>query len=244
MAVRGTGLLVVTWCAVLIGMGALTFVAHDGLRAFVWIGGYIAAFAIYLVWSRKTSKSGAFIWGVIASLLPLAVAFTFALSPTAAAIDVVVVVAVGYSMSASVGRAQQLAQEGIRAVGTVLEVVSPRMFNVVVNNVYLKRTVHLEIRREDNVAPYEARYRGLYMLDDVPTVGAQLALRVDPNDPGRIVLDREAGALAEANKAATTQTYLQPDVTGRLNDLAQLHREGRLTDVEFAAAKRAVLSRR
>lgn len=245
MAVRGTGLLLVAWCAVLIAIGALTFVASGGLLALVWVGGYLVAFAIYMVWARKTGNTGKFIWGVLASLLPWAVAFTFALSPIAAAVDVVVVVAVGFWMWDSVQRATRLAEEGIRAVGTVLEVVRPRMFNVVVNNVYLKRTLRLEIRREDNVAPYEARFKGLYMVGNVPRVGERLTLRVDHDDPRRIALDRDAPIPRGPDRPDTpqSQAHLRSDVVTRLNELAQLHREGRLTDAEFAAAKRAVLGR-
>lgn len=55
--------------------------------------------------------------------------------------------------------------------------------NVVVNNVYIKRTLRLRIERSDGVPPYEAKYRGTFMLGEIPSPGSVLVLRVDPHRP-------------------------------------------------------------
>lgn len=58
----------------------------------------------------------------------------------------------------------------------VVFVVKP-MMNVVVNNVDLPRTLVLRIERSDGVAPYEAKYKGLFMIGNIPDEGSVIRLQ-------------------------------------------------------------------
>ena len=89
-------------------------------------------------------------------------------------------------------RRDQLRPNGIRATGTVLEVIEPKFWNVIVNSAYIYRTVRLRITRSDGVAPYEHKMRGLYMFGNVPDEGDKFALRVDPGDPNHFIVVHES----------------------------------------------------
>jgi hypothetical protein len=57
----------------------------------------------------------------------------------------------GEMFRAEYGR-EQLRTNGIQATGTVLEVIEPKFWNVVVNSAYIYRTVRMRITRSDGVA--------------------------------------------------------------------------------------------
>jgi hypothetical protein len=76
-----------------------------------------------------------------------------------------------------------LMEHGVPAVGEVLEVVRPRLANVVINNAYIKRTLRLRVDRNDGTPTYEVGYHGTFLLGDIPEPGARLSLRVDPKNP-------------------------------------------------------------
>jgi hypothetical protein len=76
------------------------------------------------------------------------------------------------------------------------------------------RTLLLRIERTDGVAPYEAKYKGLFMIGNIPDEGSIIRLRVDPADPRHFVPAAMAFRVA---------------------------RRGDLTDSSSPAAKRRVL---
>jgi len=117
----------------------------------------------------------------------------------------------------------------------VLEVEKPLM-NVVINNVYIRRTLRLRIERADGVAPYEAKFKGTFMLGEIPGVGSAVPLRVDPNNPRHFEAVKDEGGSHYEPAPSADDT-----ITDQLQRLAELHRRGDLTDAEFAAAKRRIL---
>jgi hypothetical protein len=148
-------------------------------------------------------------------------------------------VAVGFAywIYWSNARSDRAQHDGIPARGVVLEVVKPLM-NVVINNVYIKRTLRLRIERTDGAPAYEAKYRGTFMIGNIPSVGDTLPLRVDPSRPQHF-------EVAQDVDTSTTErvSYVADDGTAdQLREVAELHRSGALTDDEFAAAKRRILS--
>jgi hypothetical protein len=134
-----------------------------------------------------------------------------------------------------VARSRSLQRDGVLARGVVVKVVKP-MMNVVVNNVYIRRTLVLRIERSDGLAPYEAKYKGLFMIGNIPSEGSMIRLRVDPADPRHF----EAITDEEGNSSYTPPST-SDTITGQLQQLSELHRRGGLTDAEFAAAKRKIL---
>lgn len=109
-----------------------------------------------------------------------------------------------------------------------MEVVRP-LFNVVINNAYIKRTLRLCIERSDGVGPYEAKYRGTFMFGEIPSVGSTLALRVDPERPTHFEVSRDGSAASDDAPVTATGS----DIADQLQEVAELHRAGALTDDEF-----------
>jgi hypothetical protein len=137
--------------------------------------------------------------------------------------------------------------------------------NVVINNIYVRRTLRVRVVREDGVPPYETRYRGLFEMGTVPDAGDTFAVVVDPGRPQRIAPTTGSGAApapAPGYSRVTPGTRFTswrraaPDppaarVTGSAADrtlaenlalLAGLHERGELSDDEFEDAKRRLLS--
>ena len=76
---------------------------------------------------------------------------------------------------------------GRRAIGTVVKVLPSRM-NVVVNNVYIKRKVLLDIPDERG-STYQAVLPMLCEIGTRPDPGDTFHLRVDPRNPQHFALD-------------------------------------------------------
>jgi len=215
---RLIALLLAAWCALMIvpaivisAVAPITFDSEPPGWIFgAWIGTYLV---LWLAdWSAPVSK-----WGLLGCTA----------------------VVVGFSLwfYPSLSRRNSLQRGGIPARGVVLEVEKPWM-NVVINNIYIKRTLRLRIERADGVAPYEAKFKGTFMLGQIPGVGSRLALRVDPANP------RHFEAVSEDSEySAPEPEPSERTITDQLQRLAELHRRGDLSDAEFAAAKQRILNR-
>lgn len=234
--------LLALWCVLAVAPGLVTALAFgayhpdDDLGASgeaIWIGGYLLQFAVFVAIVLKYRRKDLIGW-LIPCLMPWASIWVASVSPWWLAPCLAVTGGYAYWCYRSATRAETLDTQGIRAFGTVLEVVDPR-FNVLINNVYLKRTLRVRVER-DGAAPYEATCRGTFMLGELPSPGDTFRLRVDPKDPTRVAID---SSRRPANiKSATRPTSFVDE----LQRLADLHRQGALTDDEYAAAKRKVLS--
>jgi hypothetical protein len=142
-------------------------------------------------------------------------------------------------MYRSTAASENLAQSGVSATGTVLEVIKPKLMNVVINNVYIQRKLRLRIERVDGVDPYEAVLKGTFMLGEIPDVGDTMSLRIDPHNPKHF-------ETVDGTKSAAPQRDAGPQsadgsVTDQLERLVHLRAAGSLTDEEFAQAKARVL---
>jgi hypothetical protein len=239
---RTVGLLLALWCVLAIVPAiVLTFVMDvdtadpAGYVIVTWVGGYLLQFGVFMVLALKTRRADNFVGWVIASLVPWAANWSAPVSawwllPCAALV-------VGYSwwLYRSVARGRSLQRDGVPARGLVVKVLKPKM-NVVVNNVYVRRTLTLRIERTDGVAPYEAKYKGLFMIGGIPGEGSVIRMRVDPADP------RHFEAVPDdAGEASYAQPPPSHTMTEQLQRLSELHRRGDLTDAEFTAAKRRIL---
>src|SRR5215471_19568130 len=155
--------LLVVWCALLIAPGVLVELgvfgrldmntAISGTVAFLWVGGYLAQFAVFLCIMNIVGKQKV-LWWFAASLLPWAVDWTVPVSPWFLLLWLAITSGVAGWIAQSARREESLQQHGIRATGVVLEVLKPWM-NVVINNVYIRRRVRVRIEREDRVPAYE-----------------------------------------------------------------------------------------
>ena len=212
-----------------------------GMLALSWVLGYLAQFGIFL-WIMNIVSKQRMLWWFIASLLPFAIDWASPVSPLLFVAGLFLGVGTAWWIVWAQRRENSLQEHGIRATGTVLEVLKPRM-NVVVNNVYIKRKVRLRIERQDGAPAYEGVLNGLFMLGEIPSPGARIPLLVDPANPQRFEYDQaKDSAPAQARAAARPATTAKPgNIAEELDKLSGLRDRGALTDSEFAAAKRRLL---
>jgi Short C-terminal domain len=239
---RTVGLLLAVWCVLAIAPAVIIalFVGVDtedpsGAVLILWIVGYLAQIGVFLVISLKTSGAGGFLGWVIASLVPWSANWAAPLAPWWLIACVAIVVGYSWWFYRSLSRSRSLQRGGVPARGVVLKVEKPLM-NVVINNVYIRRTLLLRIERADGVAPYEAKFKGTFMLGEIPDAGSVLRLRVDPANPCHFEAVKDCGESHYEPPTPSSDT-----ITDQLQQLAELHRRGDLTDAEFAAAKRRIL---
>src|SRR5262249_48410185 len=136
--------LLVIWCACMFAPGALVELGAfgpidmntniPGSLPLSWVLGYLAQFAIFM-WIMNIVGKQKVHWWFVASLLPWAIDWTVPVSPLFALLWFSVTIAIAAWIALVAQRAQSLKLHGIRATGTVLEVLKPWM-NMVINNVY------------------------------------------------------------------------------------------------------------
>jgi hypothetical protein len=129
----------------------------------VWIVGYLVQLGLFMTASRRTKKNNILAW-IVASLLPWVCDWASIPARWAAAPCAAVAILIAWRMYRSTESSEHLAQSGVPATGTVLEVIKPKLMNVVINNVYIMRKLRLRIERADGVEPYEAVLKGTFML--------------------------------------------------------------------------------
>jgi len=242
------------WCVLLLAPGiyeAFGNITLNGTLAAVWIVGYLAQFGVFM-WIMNLVGDQKVLWWFVASMLPWIVDWTVPSSRWLLLLWAAVAIAVATWIGRVTSRAQALQQRGIRATGTVLEVLKPWM-NVVINNVYIRRRLRLRIQRQDGAPPYEGIFKGLYMLGEIPSVGDRLTLRVDPANPQHFDYDKDSSSAAAATASHSSAHSFDSGSSVEASDtrpanlvhelarLADLRDRGALTDSEFAAAKKKLL---
>ena len=165
-------LLLFLWCLLVVAPGVLTLVGVFGpfetprqssqALAALWVGGYLSQFAVFL-WISKVTKNQNFFTWFAASLLPWGFDWILPVHPLYGIPLFAILIGTAYWIAAKAARKAALVENGVRATGVVLEVFKPWM-NVIVNKVYIRRKMRLRIERRDGATPYEALFRGLFML--------------------------------------------------------------------------------
>lgn len=250
MKVRRIYFLLFLWCVllmapgVLIALGLFGYVdmkSHiSGAVPLLWVGGYLAQFGIFLWLMAIIGKQNMF-WWFAASLLPWAVDWTLPVSPHYGWLWVPILLGFAFWIALAARRTDLLQRNGIRAVGTVLEVFKPWM-NVVVNNVYIRRKLRLRIERNDGMAPYEAIFKGLFMIGQIPSPGDRLPLLVDPQNPRRFeYVEGESKGSSGRFDSKAAPPRQEKNFVEELEKLSALRDRGAISDLEFSAAKRKLL---
>jgi hypothetical protein len=249
-------LLLAAWVVLVIFPGVMAVVqgttADSDVTAkifFWWIGGYLAQFFLFMVIMRMVNKNTDFLLWLVASLLPWAVDWTLPVSWLFLAPWVLVAAGTAWWILTSADRDEDLRTNGVPAVATVLKVIEPRFFNMVINGVYIKRKLRLQIVRNDGTPPYEVVFHGTFMLGEIPSEGSQMNVRVDPKNPHRFTtVSRDSGSESSppsydlpTDDAPSTDYSGGQDLSMHLERLAALHKAGSLSDAEFAKAKEKLL---
>jgi Short C-terminal domain len=259
---RTVATLLAVWC-VLIVLPAFLVVALftdsdpddpiTGWIFLIWIVGYLAQLGVFMAASRKSGRNAVLGW-LIASLGPWAADWSAPVARWGPVIVLVIAAAYSAWFYSGLKRSADLQVHGIPATGTVLEVKKP-MMNMIINSIYLRRTMRLRIERSDGTPPYEATYSGTFMLGELPTQGSVFNLRVDPKNPNHFeTTDGAASTPVDfAGTAGWASSRLPPSqpqdiwnapdatIGDQLQHLADLHSRGDLTDAEFASAKSRLL---
>lgn len=236
--------LLAAWCVTLVAPAWIAYFAfrETGLDASitgsvvgVWIVGYLIQFFIFMAVARQSTGNSIVGW-LLASTMPFIADWSVPVAPWSPAAVFLVVAGYAVWFYSQLGRSDDLQHNGIPATGTVLEVKKPIM-NMVINNVYIRRTMMLRIQRSDGTPPYDAKYSGTFMLGEIPSPGAVFNLRVDPRNPNHFeTVDGDVEAAAPTHFPQD-----DPTITEQLQKLDDMHVRGALTDDEFAAAKQRVL---
>jgi hypothetical protein len=239
------------WCVLVIAPAAITTslfkisidTSISGAVIGAWAVGYLLQFAVFFVIGRKSPHDPMLGW-FLASIMPFAADWSAPASWWALVICAAIVVGYATWLTWSVYVFDRLIRNGVRAKGVVIEVKRP-LFNTVINNAYIRRTLRLRIERPDGAAPYEATIKGTFMFGEIPQPGAKLPVVVDPLRPQHIEFASRT-VTSEANQPRATRAKAGPqklasDVTEQLAKLSAMDRRGDLTDAEFAAAKNRLL---
>jgi hypothetical protein len=248
---RTVAMLSALWCVLVIAPAAVATslfkisidTAISGEVIGVWAVGYLLALAVFFVIGRKLPHYPMLGW-FLASIMPFATDWSAPASWWALVICAAIVVGYATWLTWSVYEFDRLIRDGVRAKGVVIEIKRP-LFNTVINNAYIRRTLRLRIERPDGAAPYEAIIKGTFMFGEIPQPGAKLPVMVDPVRPQHVEFASRT-VTSETNRPRATRTMagpqnLAPDVTDQLGKLTAMHRRGDLTDAEFAAAKNRLL---
>jgi hypothetical protein len=188
---RTTALLLAVWCVLLVAPSLIVvavFTGADPNAAIagpifaIWIVGYLLQLGVFMAVTRKSNANGIPGW-VLASVLPWVADWSAPVARWAPILCGLVAAAYACWFYFRLTRRDDVRRNGIPATGTVLEVKQPLM-NMIVNSIYLRRTMRLRIQRADGAPAYEAKYTGTFMLGEIPTPGSVFDLRVDPDDPG------------------------------------------------------------
>ena len=152
-----------------------------------WVVFYLGQLAWVMLVVSKAAGGTRASWIFIASLLPWAVSWAPAYGWGWGLLWVGIAGAVTAVMMILALRTFTLETMGRRATGTVVEVLPNRM-NVVINNIYVRRRVLLDIPGVDG-QPYQAVLPMLCEIGTFPAKGNTFPLRVDPKNPNHFALE-------------------------------------------------------
>lgn len=158
----------------------------EGPVILTWVVGYLLQMGtIYLVGAAAGFRR--MWWIFVASALPWVVDFTAPYGTPQLLAGVLGAAVLAGAIAYTALRHLALTEGGRAVAATVLKVYRNRM-NVVINNVYIRRTVLLEIPAADGTT-YQGKLHLLYEIGTGPSVGETLRLRVDARNPRRYCLD-------------------------------------------------------
>ncbi|MEQ1873623.1 MAG: SHOCT domain-containing protein [Ilumatobacteraceae bacterium] len=149
------------------------------------------------------------------------------------------------------GLRKDLAQNGVRASATVVEIAKRGMSitsrtNVAAAKAILKTT--LQVQPPDGSPAFQVRQSFQYSQFAIPSVGNQLAVIYDPADHERIMIDSESGMSSIHSIDLGTIVHqalgdhLNSDPLDQLAKLGKLKEQGVLSDAEFEQQKARILS--
>ncbi|HXY66003.1 MAG TPA: hypothetical protein VEI45_17000 [Mycobacterium sp.] len=189
---RTVAVLSALWCVLVIAPAAVTTslfkisidTSISGAVIGAWVVEYLLQFAVFFIIARKSPHDPLLGW-FLASIMPFAADWSAPVSWWALVICAAIVVGYASWLTWSVYRFDRLTRDGVRARAVVIEVKRP-LFNMVINNAYIRRTLRLRIERPDGAAPYETTIKGTFMFGDISAPGAKPWVMIDPQRPQHV----------------------------------------------------------
>jgi len=173
------------WAGLVLLPGIITINQPLVIAYIFWGLGFFASLVVFISIARMTQTTELWPW-LVASVLPWVINLAVPANPLY--IPVFVVAAGGFAawIFLRSSAADRLLHEGVEGTGVVVEVVEPKATSAVVNNGYVRRSVRLRVERPDKTKTYEAVLRDLFKVDELPSPGDKIALRIDPEDAKRV----------------------------------------------------------
>jgi hypothetical protein len=162
-----------------------------GLIVF-WIVAYLAQLLVIMLVTRPARTVHAW-WLLVASMLPWVVDWGSVYGTWIAVLLILLAAGVAGLIGLGAVRTIRLDEDGRFVTATVVREL-PTRIQTVVNNIYVRRKVELDIPTADGTGTYRGEMAILYELGSRPEEGDQVSLRVDPGDPQRFALASKSGA--------------------------------------------------
>lgn len=192
------------WSAAILLPGIITINQPVVLAYVIWGIGFFAALALFIVIAKMTQTTDMWPW-LFASVMPWVVNLTVPDNPIYIPVYVVAVGVFAARIFLRSSATDRLLHEGIDGTGTVIEVIEPKAIGAVVNNGYVHRSVRLTVERADKTKTYEAVIRDLFKVEDLPSPGDKIPLRIDPEDAKRVAavpVDKPAASESDEGESA------------------------------------------
>jgi len=175
------------WAGLVLLPGIITINQPVVIAYIFWGLGFFASLVVFISIARMTQTTELWPW-LVASVLPWVINLAVPANPLY--IPVFVIAAGGFAawIFVRASAADRLMHEGVEGTGVVVEVVEPKATSAVVNNGYVRRSVRLRVERPDKVKTYEAVLRDLFNVDELPSPGDKIALRIDREDAKRVAV--------------------------------------------------------
>ena len=173
------------WSAAVLLPGIITINQPVVLAYVIWGIGFFAALALFVVIAKMTLTTDMWPW-LFASVMPWVINLSVPDNPIYIPVFIVAVGVFAARIFLRSSATDRLLHEGLDGTGTVIEVVEPKAINAVVNNGYVRRSVRLTVERPDKTKTYEAVLRDLFKVEELPSPGDKIPLRIDPEDAKRL----------------------------------------------------------
>lgn len=240
---RTVAALSVLWCVLVVApavsvpwlLAPSTGTAGRAWALGLWVAGYVVQLLVFMAIARRATRGTGLGW-VIASVIPWVADWTAPASMWGPLLCAVVVLGYGAWLTKQVAEVDRVRVEGLRSDAVIVEVIRP-LLNVVVDKLYVRRTLRVRVQPPDGTAPYEAAAKSAFLLGEVPEPGDRLVVLAHPQRREHIEIAEDEPIV----RAAADDADLDPETAEQLRRLVTMRDRGDLSDAEFSTAKRRLL---
>jgi hypothetical protein len=208
--------LLVMWSAAVLLPGIIAIPwAGRGLEEFqipaylLWGLGFLIQLFVFTAIAKVSETTQMWAW-LFTSVVPWVINLTVPDNPQYIPVFVIAVGVFAAWIFLRSSATDRLLHDGLDGTGVVLEVIEPKAINAVVNNGYVRRSVRVTVERADKMKTYEAVVRDLFKVEELPSPGDRIPLRIDPEDAKRVVMVPAAKPAPEAPSTPVDESADEP----------------------------------